>query len=1555
MSKLLATFAVAVLFGVTASAQYKAPHFTPQQGQFKQLIPNSPSKVDGIVNNKLLPEAELKESKSLPDSIQVLAARKASSVSDKSLETKKLPYGADLKTNLVIDDGTRLYSSITWYGGDFSGVAKFRLTDGTYPESVNKSVSFGNAAYDGKYIYDKTYSAAGGQVYQCDYYVYDASTWNTVRHVALNQQWYETDDMLAYNPHDGKVWAIARDGFRRPFIANIDTLTGSNVFIGQTPFTGDLAAMAFDNNGTLYGLNNSGDLVTVDLTTGETTKIGKTIDGSGWGKSLTFDRHTGELYLTDLTNDWASKIYRVNIKTGEVTLVAQLPNSLQLNGVYIVSPTAPAKAPNTVAAIKTKFGANGSTAGTISITAPATAFDGSPLNGDVTMKLYVDSTLTETRSQQAGSTIEINHDFGTEGEHWVQVTYSNAAGTSPTGTIKPFCGIDTPWDVSDLKMTTDDQTGVTNVTWSPVTRGIHDGYLDLSDITYTVVRMPDSVTVAKNIKETSFTETLSKETEAKSQYYRVFASSNGIDGDAVASNAVVFGKSLETPVDTYLGNDDFNALMMTENKDGHGDGFYGGWSVLFVNAGYSDTSFVNNKWAYTPAIHLKKGNYYYQVQHDGHGYGLYFGKYRNEESQKQNLIGRIDQDITSDDYYTAEDNEYNDAGFSQYITYKKLITIPEEGDYYFGINWDIKYNAGDVSASAKMRHFVVKEGPEFTAPQECVLDSAKTQPLGELNNNIWFTTPSKDYQGNTLSNISKVEFYLSTDETVNGRIQHVNKLVYTLENVEPGKGYKVTVPAHQGRNLYYFYAYNENGRGGEREVSIWAGNDLPTTVTNPQYEVIDNRDIHFTWDAPSVLGQHGGYVNPDDVLYNAGAAESTSSGLVTIAADLKAKEYTFIGENGPQYQYYYGVTPHNSLGEGIGVMAPITVGTPYSIPFVESFNFSSGSFKTQAWGLLLAQGVHSWSAYGASPTGNITPSDNDGGMLLFYHRNDTLSAEALQTPVYEISGAKKPTLSFKFWNNPNANDVYAGMTVYAMVNDVMVQKPLASIPLNNGGEEGWKQYEIPLDDYDGENRVYFYFVGSNSKSSSILGLDDIELYDNIPVDISVDSIIPPARVTPNEENTFTVEVLGRGRNSINSYSVELLADGEKIAEAEGSNLAFNQTAELKLSFRPEPKTYGKSVTYTLRAVAADDGNEDNDSKTSTLTVGNTALPMPRNAALNDGTLSWSAPETPEWTQVRENFEDYDPFIIDNIGEWGVYDGDKQLSMAPNDGHGYAADFANNWCAKSWQVWNPTGLTLISQLGGNAMKIYGNQCLISFDAQGYMPDLTAAADNKTDDWFISPRIAGGTKLAFAAKRTPNNVNEKFEVLVSYATSQPEDFSAIATDSLTNSSIKRFEYTLPEDARYFAIRNITSGGFCMMIDNIDYTPGYTDLELIGYNVYGDGVLLNKEPLSAGQLSYVVNNSNAGIYGITAVYDYDGESAMATVVATGIANIASTSLNVTSVDGKLSVRGAKGKAVSVYTTAGQLVDAFTPATDELSLALKPAVYLVKIGNKAFKVVLK
>lgn len=1550
--KIFTTLTLLMGFTGLANAQFKSP--VKFDSKALVTIPRQSFSSDSLFPGK----APLSQ-----DSIKVLAGKRAASA-------KHLSAGADLSTNLIIDDGTRIRGIVgMWSGGPFLGVSDLRPVNGTYPESIAPNAGIPSLCVtDGKHYYAFDYSAGGGQVVSVTYYVYDANTWKLEKQVSRTANWTNVPQMMAYNPHDGKIWAVSYDALKGPVISQLDTETGAFNWVSQQYFLGFLQCMAFKADGTLYGINSNGELVTVDLNTLTTNTPIATVAKSGLGyyNDIIYNDHTDKLYWFNLDGNFQSCLYEIDPQTGQTSLVSQLPGYFTYALKQMRLPDVSADAPNTVAALSVDFGTLGSTKGTINMTAPTTTYGGSILSGTLTMSLYVDSVLVKSETQQPGASISVSHDFKTEGDHYVQVVYTGTSGNnSPRGTIIAYCGKDTPATVENLLMTTDDQTGKTHLSWDAVGTGIHGGYVKTDDVTYTITRQPDNVVVADHQSGTTFDEVL-PETLARYSY-TVQAQSNGMQGEAVESNSIVWGKSLETPYKVALGSDEFGNWCTTQNLDGHGDGFYPGWGVFFVNGGYSADAFDNDKWLYTPAFHLKKGTYYYRLQHQGSPFTLTYGKYRTPENQMQHVIGTIDQDQTADDYLTTDDNSDNQGGYSSYITYKKIISIEEEGDYYFGVNYTRSQAGGEYDFSTKLKNFEVKEGPAFTAPTENVIDSVKTFAKGELKNNIWFTTPTKDYNGNTLTAIDSVEVYLLADTTVAGRKTTYNKLVRTVRNLRPGTQYSTDAVAAQGNNIYYLYAYNASGIGGESECFVWSGIDYPDVVQNPQYKVTDNLNTTLTWDAPSELGLNGGYVDPSKITYNAGQAAGAAYGLVTVSggSGLTERTFTYNEMVSTQQMFYYGVTPVSELGEGRGLMIGIVLGTPYTAPFKESFNYDTGSLATAYWARIHLLGQQSWNVVRSSTYDtNVKPYDNDGGLWVFEHAGEELSADLIQTPIFSLQGVKNPVLSFWFYHNPEVVDRTAGISIFPVDNDVIAKESIASIGLNNGETtRGWKHYEIPLTQYVGTNRLYFYIQGSNTQEKAVLALDNFEIYDNINTDLAIESFSAPAKVNANEENVFKVDVRNMGRDALADYAVGLYADGELQAESAGTSLAFGKTATLTFNVVPSPKFYGKQVKFEAKVLVDGDENELNDLMADTVYVSSTLLPVPQNLTAQESgdqtRLSWEAPAMPEYGAVVEGFEDYEPFIIDNIGDWTNVDKDGMLSTAPvaSNSVGTAVDFPNNSGAKAFQVWTTEGLQYLPNTTLWRPRV-GKKCLIDFAASTMSASYVYNAEATNDDWFISPRVVGGTEVSMwvhEVKSSTSDPDEEFEFAVSYATTEATDFEVQehVTVTATGSSWTKLTFTLPEDTKYFAIHSVSKQTFALMIDNITYTPGYSDITLLGYNVYCDGNKLNDKPVEKLQL--LTDRQAEQEYGVTAVFE-EGESDMVRVqVTSGIGANTLAGVQVYACENGLCVENAAGKVVTLYNATGQTVARRTLTSNHAQFAATPGAYVVSVGSDSYKIAVR
>jgi len=85
---------------------------------------------------------------------------------------------------------------------------------------------------------------------------------------------------IAFEPMTNDLWATIKGGFGEPKdgIFKIDLPTGDATTVGETGFNVATNALAFDENGVLYGIKGAGsqvsDLFTIDVNTGEGTPVG---------------------------------------------------------------------------------------------------------------------------------------------------------------------------------------------------------------------------------------------------------------------------------------------------------------------------------------------------------------------------------------------------------------------------------------------------------------------------------------------------------------------------------------------------------------------------------------------------------------------------------------------------------------------------------------------------------------------------------------------------------------------------------------------------------------------------------------------------------------------------------------------------------------------------------------------------------------------------------------------------------------------------------------------------------------------------------------------------------------------------------------------------------------------------------------------------------------------------------------------------------------------------------------------------------------------------------
>jgi hypothetical protein len=124
---------------------------------------------------------------------------------------------------------------------------------------------------------------------------------------------------LAFNPVTGQLYGASNNLASGPSsLLTIDPTTGQGTVIGTFSST-QLVDIAFDSSANLYGWSRTGDLYSVNLTTGAATQVGDALGTLGTRGGLAIDA-TNNIFALGGNN-----LYRIDNTTG--ALLSALPVS----------------------------------------------------------------------------------------------------------------------------------------------------------------------------------------------------------------------------------------------------------------------------------------------------------------------------------------------------------------------------------------------------------------------------------------------------------------------------------------------------------------------------------------------------------------------------------------------------------------------------------------------------------------------------------------------------------------------------------------------------------------------------------------------------------------------------------------------------------------------------------------------------------------------------------------------------------------------------------------------------------------------------------------------------------------------------------------------------------------------------------------------------------------------------------------------------------------------------------------------------------------------------
>lgn len=1337
------------------------------------------------------------------------------------------------------------YSS-AWKGMDESqypiGVYKFLATNpGEMTQLLNTGQNGPNAGgvfYDGSFHYVNYYLMYETQPITYTY-DYDTSTWQQNGYAQYGSDATIIGTDLAYDATTKNVYGYFYNPLDDTEPMRFGTITYSEYGAStQTIATEDtlFICLAANKAGQLYGISWGGGLWKIDKATGAKTLVDYTgVRPSSFRQSATFDPKTDKLYWTAFREDYSSGLYEVNTANGAASLIAEIPDSMEISCLHIPEPEAEDGAPAAVNDLSVKF-EGGSLTGQATFTMPSETYSGDALTGSLTYNITANGETIKTGTADAGSTV--NTEIEAKGGNTeFAVTAENAEGKSPeSNKQKLWVGYDVPQTPQNVKLEVDAESRKATLSWDAPTSSVNGGYFDAEAITYNVVRYPGQVAVATDIKETSFSETLPDQ-QLTAYYYTVTACNGGVKGEAAQSDKAVVGTAFNVPFsDNFESDDTYNLYSIVDsNNDGTT------WKESYHAFSYF-YSWTNNAddWLLTPPIKLE----------GGHTYKFAFdircgSSYDTEKFATAYGLG------TDPTQYT-ELSSVQELNSSSYTTIEKTLQVGKSGEYRFGIHALSDANKSGLTVS----DFSVTAVSKSSVPDSVSALSITPATLGELKATISFNAPDKDRDKQPLNELTKIEVWRNGTD-----------LIKTFDSPKVGQSLQCedSQPVN-GINKYTVVGYNSGGKGAEVTDSAYVGQDVPTAPQN--VKLVDNGNgITLTWDAPSTKGTHGGYVTTANLAYNIYDAEGYS-----VAEGVKGTSWS--NEMNLEAQdnvIYFNVSAVTEGGEGATASSTYLVtGKPTTLPYHESFA-NGGTTKTLWWTV----GNNPYNPFSFSPE---TSYDHDMGSAYWFGIDPGDRAE-LNSGKISLAGTDSPALFFSYYATPG-KDMNLSVVAETSNGDALTMDEYSFKDMD--GKEGWRKAAVFFDDAVKQARYFVLkFIAEAGDDSPTLFIDDITMRDVPAHDLSA-TLESPTSATEGKAINAKVTVSNNGEHPAEGFTVNLYAGDELVDSEEIEQLAFNADTTASLKFAPKLGSEG-----TMEIHATVDYAEDNDLSNNTTNALEVAISKPDYPSVDDlkaerttdgVDLAWSKPSTDKPT-TTETFDSYDPWLTDGIGEWGVADGDRMQTNAytsmwyPHIGEEMAYIVFNNRYAimdvSQEPVFTPHS---------------GEQCLAAFaTVHDYSKDVP------TDDWLITPELSGDAQTVSFYIKSLTDYKEDFYV---YYSTQNGDTASLKANRIAfekfgaESSWKKYEYELPQGAKYFGVR-YTSNLSGILIDDFSYEG--KKLTRKGYNIYRDGQKIGSAEAGATAFSDDKADGGSHDYTVTVVYA-EGESAFSNIaeIATGIANV-------------------------------------------------------------------
>ncbi|MDO4319251.1 MAG: choice-of-anchor J domain-containing protein [Bacteroidales bacterium] len=954
-----------------------------------------------------------------------------------------------------------------------------------------------------------------------------------------------------------------------------------------------------------------------------------------------------------------------------------------------------------------------------------------------------------------------------------------------------------------------------------------------------------------------------------------------------------------------------NFKIIDVNDDGNTWRWYGGDIFVHSNDGGRIST---DDWLISPALELEAGKtyalsfYMWTENKYAESVEIFFGTAPTIEAMTETLLPKTEFLIKKADRELTVLN----------------ITPAKSGTYYVG--WH--------GCSAPNRHNLhlddirVAAGEKVSAPMAMADFKAVADRTGLSKAVLEGTMPVKAFDGSALT--GKLDVELTRD----------GKALTTVKGLAPGARLSFTDDGlATGEHEWTAIVIGRDGRSNASTSHDYVGPSAPLRPAEvSMVETSTTGRVNISW-TPVLYDEKGKQLADGMITYTVVEDEHVmAEGLTKTNFTSQIRRAT-----DPQEFISVGVYAMTAAGESdLTESALVPVGRAYALPWVESF--ANAENENSVWAIqnLRGSGYGQWK--GVMDSAGIPSQDGDNGLVAAFTPYEGDCTRLISGKI-DLKGADAPVLQAYYYNiEGGTNTVELQVREFGKADFETVARH------TNDGSESWTRMIAPLENYIGKTVQFALQTTMGNQYYSVF--DNLRLFNLKGVDLEASAIAAPSVGRVGDNIKITVDVVNNGSDDVNGFTVVLYRDGEQVAVSAPANIDLLGSACIEFTDCISTLHSETSTYYATIECAGDADNTNNTTRNAEVRVDLPLYPSPADLEATksgaDVTLVWSRPDVSSAPVAAhtEDFEDYRSGTISDFGDWTLIDGDLSETYGIED-----VEFEHMLQPMAYMIFDYTWQGTESYPEGFRPHS-GNKYAVCM----------AAYYDTNDDWLISPELSGEAhRVTFYARSFMSSYRESFEFMVSSTGTDPDDFRRVGYDSGVPARWTAYGFDVPAGTKYFAIHCNSDDQFMFMIDDISFTPAgmeTTILEHKGYNVYRNGVKVNASAVSGETFTDRAVPDGDHRYLVTALYDR-GESVPsndAYINMSGIADITLDGVTVSSADGCIVIDGAKGMPVAVVTPAGQavLTDGCVDA-DRLAIPVTDGIYVVNVGGKACKVVVK